>query len=146
MRKIDTIVVHCSASDVLDQMTVEAITHLHTSPSSEKIQWGEYPTEGRGWRYIGYHYVIQMFGGTKIGRPIDIPGAHVKGHNANSVGICLTGDKFFSQEQLDDLVSLVKSLQAKYHIPNDKVLGHYELDPVKTCPNINMHSIRSLLC
>ena len=45
----------------------------------------------RGWRDIGYHYVIQRDGTTEEGRPLEQIGAHVKGMNRNSIGICYIG-------------------------------------------------------
>jgi N-acetylmuramoyl-L-alanine amidase len=46
----------------------------------------------RGFLAIGYHFVISPTGRIFRGRPIDRMGAHVKGHNRGTVGICLMGD------------------------------------------------------
>lgn len=40
---------------------------------------------------IGYHFVIKTDGTIQRGRDLDVVGAHVKGYNHNSVGICLIG-------------------------------------------------------
>ena len=45
----------------------------------------------RGTRDIGYHFVIQRNGEVDEGRPIEQTGAHVKGHNHDSIGICYIG-------------------------------------------------------
>ena len=101
MRKIDKIYVHCSASMI---GTVESIRQFHITS----------PPNGRGWKDIGYHYVItnpyktfedlvedspdvDYDGRIFQGRPIEVPGAHVgkfrtaPGDNATSIGICLVG-------------------------------------------------------
>jgi N-acetylmuramoyl-L-alanine amidase len=46
----------------------------------------------RGFLAIGYHFVISQTGRIFRGRPVDRIGAHVKGHNRGTVGICLMGD------------------------------------------------------
>ena len=84
MRPIDTIVVHCSDSDFGSAALVD--------------EWHR----GYGWKCIGYHYVIlngvRSAGGEYLqwvdgviekGRPESEIGAHVKGHNGTSLGICL---------------------------------------------------------
>ena len=46
----------------------------------------------RGWATIGYHFVVSPSGRIFRGRPVDRLGAHVLGHNAGTVGICLMGN------------------------------------------------------
>lgn len=45
----------------------------------------------RGWSDIGYHYVVKLDGTIESGRPLHRVGAHVKGHNDDSIGICYVG-------------------------------------------------------
>jgi hypothetical protein len=45
----------------------------------------------RGWRDIGYHWVIDHDGAFAPGRAETEIGAHVEGHNAGTIGICLLG-------------------------------------------------------
>ena len=99
----------------------------------------------RGWNGIGYHYVIRRNGEIENGREIGTVGAHVAGHNANSVGICLVGgvdanndpENNFEEIQFDSLLELLGML--KDEIPNEfDVVGHYELDPHKACPSFNV--------
>lgn len=109
-----------------------------------------------GWDDIGYHYIIlngyeaptdylhSLNGSIEMGRPSNISGAHTKGHN-DSIGICLIGQDYFSEEQMDTLLSLVGDLCLKYNIPQDKVFGHYEFNKYKTCPNLDMSHIRRLI-
>ena len=77
MRKIDKIILHCSATPEGKDFTVEQIRMWHV--------------KGRGWRDIGYHFVIYRDGSIHKGRPIEQSGAHTSGQNANSIGICYIG-------------------------------------------------------
>ena len=142
MRKINLLVIHCSASEWGD---VNAIREWHLE---------------RGFSDIGYHYVILNgyrtyrpykqnqieFGKDGVieqGRSIEQVGAHVEGHNQNSVGICLVGDHAFSKLQKATLKSLVADLRVRF--PEAVIKGHYELNPNKTCPNMDMDKLRKFL-
>jgi len=46
----------------------------------------------RGWDDIGYHYVITDRGYIETGRDIEMQGAHAKGRNGDSIGVCFVGD------------------------------------------------------
>lgn len=92
---------------------------------------------GNGWAGIGYHFFVSKAGTIHRGRPGSTIGAHVLGHNTDSIGICLEGD--FEKEnpttkQLDALSWLVADLQKKY--PGVKVVGHRDL-LATTCPGKN---------
>ncbi|MDK9701391.1 MAG: N-acetylmuramoyl-L-alanine amidase [bacterium] len=139
MRIIEKIVLHCSDSAFGDAATIN--------------QWHI----ERGFKKIGYHYVILngyrtssnyrsrkmdcIVGEVEIGRELSEIGAHVAGHNRNSIGICLIGNTVFSEAQLEAARRLIvdKLLQ---QFPGAKLLGHHELDPKKTCPNLEMIQLR----
>ncbi len=76
MRKIDLIVIHCSATRADRSLT----------PDDLKLNIGR-----RGFNGTGYHYYIRKDGTVHLTRPIERIGAHVKGFNLNSVGICYEG-------------------------------------------------------
>lgn len=76
MRTINCIVVHCSATREDAVLTPEALEAEHRR---------------RGFRGTGYHYYIRKDGTTVGTRPIELVGAHARGHNAHSVGICYEG-------------------------------------------------------
>jgi hypothetical protein len=112
----------------------------------------------RGWIDIGYHFVIlnglleknllikSMNGMIEYGRPINITPASVKGHNVGTIAIVLIGKHGkYTKEQFESLFSLVRELMKKYDIGIKSVKGHYELDPHKTCPNIDMDKFRTAL-
>ena len=97
-------------------------------------------TEERGWSDIGYHVVIRRNGDFEEGREVSIAGAHCKGQNSNSIGICLVGGyngKFdFTSKQmmtLDEVIRGIKESVAEVV----SVHGHYEFSD-KTCPNFDV--------
>jgi len=121
LREINEIILHCSASDNPNHDNVETIREWHLE---------------NGWNDIGYHFVILQNGDIKEGRKISIVGAHCKGHNSKSVGICLTGYYQFTEDQFDALKRIVLDLCFIYNIPLDSVKGHnFYAD--KKCPVFN---------
>lgn len=102
----------------------------------------------RGFNDIGYHYVIRRDGRVEKGRADRIVGAHVKGHNTGSLGICCVGgvDRATGPNvgvdnrtaaQKDATVSLVKRLLADH--PAAQVVGHRDLGPTQ-CPGFDVRS------
>ena len=118
---INKLVVHCSDSPHGRGDNAETIHKWHTS---------------KGWDGIGYHYVILEDGHIEAGRPEYWSGAHVKDHNTGSIGICLIGEKYFTEKQLVSLDYILHSLLEDY--PGAEVLGHRDLDKNKTCPNFDV--------
>lgn len=126
MRRVDLIVVHCSASPSTRDIGVKEIRVWHLD---------------RGFAGIGYHYVIRLNGVTERGRSEDIAGAHAEGYNAHSIGICLVGGlnedgvpaDTFTSAQYETLKALLSHMRDKY--PNAYILGHRDLPRVKKeCP------------
>ncbi len=124
----------------------------------------------KGWTEIGYHEVTQngyptaswfnsniivpyLEGAVEIGREIDNDslfepeeqGAHVYGHNKYSYGICMIGDKNFTDKVLNATLKVVRFRLKQFSLSPDDVLGHYEVDSKKTCPNIDMNVFRNHL-
>lgn len=94
----------------------------------------------KGWSDIGYHYVIRRNGKVETGRkPDNSIGAHVQGHNSNTLGICLVGglktespyvaEDNYTAAQWKALESLIRSLLKKY--PNATICGHRDFSPDK---------------
>lgn len=130
MRKINKIVIHCS--DSCDSLDIGR---------REIDEWHK----ARGWSGIGYHFLVRRNGTIEIGRPEETIGAHVKGHNRNSIGICWIGKHIITAAQKTALYKLLCELRAKYSIDIEGVVGHYELasESGKTCPNLDMSKIRA---
>ena len=76
MRHINKVIIHCSATPEGRDVSLDTIRQWHIK---------------RGWSDIGYHYVILINGTIQEGRPVERAGAHCKGHNANSIGVCYVG-------------------------------------------------------
>ena len=138
MRKIDSIIVHCSATKAGQDFTAADIDRWHRE---------------RGFNGIGYHYVIRLDGRLEKGREIDLAGAHCKGWNERSVGICYIGGLDENGHPADTrtnaqkrvLYQVIMDLQRQYTIL--QVLGHRDTSPdlngdgviepyeyVKACP------------
>ena len=77
MRQIDLIVIHCTATKEGSDFDVDTIRSWHVNR--------------RGFRDIGYHFLIRLDGTIEKGRPIDQPGAHAKGYNKHSIGVVYVG-------------------------------------------------------
>lgn len=138
-RPIELIVVHCSATDDPETNNFEAVKELHTGDTSEKMKWGTYgEISKRGWSDIGYHYFIETDGSIKAGRPESRVGAHVRGHNLYTLGVCVAGNKVFTKEQKHTLKVFLQKKIKDYHLSKDKVKPHSYFDKNKTCPNLRI--------
>jgi len=128
MRKITEIIIHCSATPEGRDYTIADIDSWHRA---------------RGFKCIGYHYVIYRDGSVHIGRNVKEPGAHCRGHNPTSIGICYIGGCDLSghpkdtrtPEQTASLRALLESLRRDF--PAATVHGHYEF-AAKACPSFKV--------
>jgi N-acetylmuramoyl-L-alanine amidase len=130
MRKINKIILHCSATPEGRNHDVEDIRRWHLR---------------RGFSDIGYHYLIHIDGTIEPGRPIAKQGAHCSGQNRNSIGICYVGgmDKDMkhpkdtrTKAQKDSLIKLMHELIYKYN-KDMTIHGHNEFAN-KACPSFNV--------
>lgn len=97
----------------------------------------------RGFFDVGYHYVIRRDGTIENGRPTDRPGAHARGFNHLSIGICMVGggdgENNYTDDQWDALGGLVTGLKVAH--PDSEVLGHRDLPNVnKLCPSFDVRT------
>lgn len=108
MRTINVIAIHCSATPNGQWLTVEDIDRMHADP---KKNFRRNPAligyNQPHLKHIGYHYVVYTTGPVTIGRGLDEVGAHVKGHNLDSLGICMPGTDAFAIAQWSSLRDLV---------------------------------------
>ena len=124
MRSIDKIIVHCSATREGQHVTVQQIRQWHLQ---------------RNFADIGYHYVIYLDGTVHKGRPLERAGAHCKGYNAHSIGICYVGGLDRQGKPKDTrtaaqkaaLLTLIRELRQRF--PRATVHGHREF-AAKACP------------
>lgn len=136
MRPINEIIVHSSATNPDMQIGVEEIRQWHMA---------------KGWSDVGYHYVIRRNGKVEKGRDLETAGAHVKGHNAQSIGICLVGgisesgksEANFTIHQYIELAQLLNYLKHIY--PTAEILGHKDVPEVsKDCPCFNVRALMEI--
>ena len=119
--KIEFLVIHCSDSEDTLSYNATDIHKLHLK---------------FGWDGIGYHKVICRSGLIENGRPEFWIGAHLRGYNDKSLGVCLIGRKIYKKSIFFFKIGYQK-LEKKY--PNAKIVGHYEItNSSKTCPNFNV--------
>ncbi len=128
MRKINKIIVHCSATPEGREVTVKEIDKWH---------------KANGWRGIGYHYVVYLDGSVHEGRDEKEAGAHCAGQNTNSIGVCYIGGvgadgktpkDTRTEAQKKSLIELLKKLKEKY--PGATIHGHREFAS-KACPSFD---------
>ena len=131
MRKITKIIIHCSATPEGCDYTVADIDRWHKQ---------------RGWKGIGYHYVVYRDGSVHTGRDVAAIGAHCTGQNANSIGICYIGGctadgktpkDTRTPAQREALRDLVDLLRTEY--PNATIHGHREFAN-KACPCFDVNT------
>ena len=131
MRTISRIFIHCAYTPADMDIGVQEITKWHTDP----------PPKGKGWADIGYHYVIRRNGVVEKGRPIEEEGAHAKGHNGDSIGICLVGGKIgvkkagfnFTRAQMVAVEEMCAILCVQYKLTFNNIHGHNEVSN-RDCP------------
>ena len=137
MRTITEIFVHCSATKP---------NWMAANSCKQKVEEIDRWHKGNGWSGgIGYHFVVDRQGDVCVGRPVEKVGAHVKGHNSNSIGICLVGghggaatDKFedhFTDMQRKALDKLLSDLTKEHK--DAKIRGHNEV-AAKACPSFTV--------
>ena len=127
-RKIDLIVIHCSATRCNRPFTLEAVIACHRA---------------RGFATIGYHYYVTRDGIVHAGRPLYQEGAHATGFNRQSIGVCYEGGLTPQGEpadtrtpkQKETLQKLLKRLKTDY--PHAPIKGHRDLGARKECPCFN---------
>ena len=166
MRKINRIILHCSATKEGKNFQIEDVRNWHIWPK-DYFEDGQYkytkykgkvyqnrkllPEEvrglhGNGWSDIGYHYVILLDGTVKEGKKEQQRGAHTKGYNKDSIGICYIGGldengnpkDTRTPEQKDSMIKLLVKLKQKYM--DAELCGHYQFSS-KACPSFKIEDL-----
>lgn len=132
MRTIEKIIIHCTATPEGRDVSIAEIDQWHKQ---------------RGFRKIGYHFVIALDGTISTGRALSEIGAHCKGHNSTSIGISYVGGvdaknkpkDTRTQAQKLTLLKLVNGLREQF--PSATVYGHYEFSS-KACPCFDVNELK----
>lgn len=139
-RELDTIkriVVHCSDTPNGRADTIEDIDRWHGERNPPfKRDMKISPHLQPHLKHVGYHFVIEVDGTIRPGRPLIETGAHVAGHNSDTIGICMVGRDAYSYNQWAALQRLIADLNEEFqkYFP---VVGHRDLQPEKTCPGFD---------
>lgn len=132
MRTIKEIIVHCSATPEGRDVKMETVKGWHVNE--------------RGWSDIGYHWIIELDGSIHKGREESSSGAHAKGHNKESIGVCYIGGvdadmnpkDTRTDKQKESLHCLImEDLKGRY--PDAMVIGHSDVSS-KACPSFDAKS------
>ncbi|MCM1521369.1 MAG: N-acetylmuramoyl-L-alanine amidase [Muribaculaceae bacterium] len=128
MRNINKIIVHCTATPPGRNVTIADIDRWHRN---------------RGFDCIGYHYVVYLDGSVHQGRPMERAGAHCRGYNATSIGVCYVGGvaddcrtplDTRTEAQKASLLSLLKELKGRF--PLAEIHSHSDYAR-KGCPSFD---------
>lgn len=129
MRTITLFIIHCSATPQGVSLSFEDCRRDHI--------------RHRGFNDIGYHFYLTRDGEIHRGRSPEKVGAHCLNHNRHSIGICYEGGldtegrpaDTRTLEQKASLLALLRELKRVF--PRALIVGHHDLNPVKTCPCFN---------
>ena len=128
MREINKVIIHCADTPEGRDVKTQEIKRWHT--------------EERGWSDIGYHWVIELDGSLHEGRPESVSGAHCKGHNSTSIGVCYVGGSdnngnpkdTRTEKQTETMNKLMKDLLDRY--TDAEIYGHRDFSE-KACPSFD---------
>lgn len=124
MREITEIIVHCTATRAGREYGLGDVDRWHRA---------------RGWKGIGYHYLVGLKGELWSGRPEAEAGAHCTGHNARSIGVCYVGGLDGEERPADTrteaqkrtLLTLLRGLRRRF--PQAAIHSHRDF-AAKACP------------
>jgi len=122
---------------------VELIVHHSASPLTTTLGDIEEWHREKGWDGCGYHYVIEMHGGIRVGRSLPKVGAHAR-PNTGRIGICLVGDNTdefekWTHAQVESLLRLYLSLRVVW--PGLPVYGHRDVNAGTECPGVDVRAM-----
>ena len=134
----------------------QIILHHSFTSDSKTVSFGairKYHVETLGWKEIGYHIGIELARNDYeifMGRMWDIQGAHTKGQNHNSLGICFIGNydlKSPSDKILETGAKVVSYWMRLFNISIDSIFGHRHFASYKSCPGnlFNIEKFKILL-
>lgn len=132
MRRINTVYIHCTDSPDSMDIGAKEIREWHTNKKPK----------GNGWKDIGYHWVVRRNGSVEKGREESVQGAGVRGRNKNSIHIVWVGRQSITPEQKESLFRVAYGVMKEYKLGVSDILGHYEDDSSKSCPNLDMVQFR----
>lgn len=156
MRNIKSAIPSITIEDIVDSMpkgnnypwitrNPEQITEIiihHFASEASLLANANYHINGRGWRALGYHVVIDK---TRILQTNDLlhQTTHCAGHNEKSIGISIRGDlskREMTPTERELLYAAIITVKGLF--PNAVVIGHNEATGKTSCPCTSMKKIR----
>lgn len=119
------------------------IIHHSLTKDQTVADWSairRYHIQDKGWTDIGYHWGIENVNGSIVvqkGRAEYITGAHTKGMNDKSLGICVVGNYDLApplEAVLNRLADLCALKCREYHLRPEDIEPHHKYANYKTCP------------
>ena len=129
-REIERVIYHCSDTPQGADYTAQDINRWHIN---------------RGWECIGYHFVIRISGIIEFGRSVNYVGAHCKGQNLGSIGICYIGRTEPSIPQKEATADLYRLFKKELNIDAYNWFCHNQFNPEKTCPGFKVDKLHDIL-
>lgn len=131
MRHISDIALHCAATREGQDIDIADVRRWH---------------KAQGWSDVGYHFFYKLDGTEQIGRPVEVAGAHVSGHNARSIGLCYAGGVAADGKTPKDTrtpaqkAAMERRLRdLKKRFPAARIRGHRDFPGVaKACPSFDV--------
>lgn len=133
------IIIHHTAGADTDASNVKSIRDYHV--------------DGRGWRDIGYHFVVEQIAGhyeVVIGRPMHMQGAHAPGYNKKGLGVAFVGN-FMQEPPPEEMIitgvkRIIRPLVIQFNIPVKNILGHRDTKDTD-CPGamFDMDELRGMV-
>jgi len=130
---IKQLIIHCAATPNGHWFTAGDIDLWHQQRGFHR---SPALAQASPYQSIGYHFVITLDGGVQVGRRLDETGAHAKGHNRHSVGLCLIGTDQFTLAQWQSLKQQVSALQNRFS--DLAIFGHRAVNAHKSCPGFGV--------
>lgn len=131
MRQVNEIIIHAS-DQALNYPSVD-----WNAPFTDAASITKFHVEHHGWSDNGYHWIIREDGAIEAGRPESVCGAHCKGHNKNSLGICLITQSHSGRVTLPAVLSMRKLIWHKlreHNLSPKDVYCHNNFDSTRACP------------
>ncbi|GEM_PF-1396088 len=114
----------------------------------DQVYWiQDFHQNGRGWKDIGYHFLVDRAGNIYQGRPETVIGAHVGGANTGNIGVCLLGcyhppedncSQEITPESRQSIVELFSWVSDTYGQNPTLLLGHRDYFGSTACPGDNI--------
>jgi len=121
------------------------IVHHSASPLSTTIEdIRRWHVDENGWEDVGYHHVISSLGLVYKGRDMAYQGAHARGSNADSIGVCLVGNNMESQNRWTrEQVGALQKMWHSFRLLWDgiEVYGHRDVSTGTECPGLDVRAL-----